>query len=99
MAATHQSAGYRKRSLKRSGYAYEAKNLEGITIFTGDASSGRKPYSLAIQDALVEAMIKAKDLGFRHVLILSNSKRLDQICNKLRTSSWQKQTMISDLNH
>lgn len=64
--------GYRKRSSKRSGYAYEAKNLEGITIFAGGASCGRKPYSLAIQDALVEAMIKAKDLGFRHVLTFNS---------------------------
>lgn len=40
--------GYKKRSSKRSGYAYEAKTLDGSTIFTSGASSERKPYSLAI---------------------------------------------------
>ena len=92
-------AGYKKRSSKRSGYAYEAKTLDGSTIFTSGASNGRRLYSLAIQDALVEAILKAKELGFRHVLIHSNSGRLEQVCNKLRTPSWQEQTIMSDLRH
>ena len=48
---------------------------------------------------LVDAILKAKELGFRRVLIHSNSRRLEQVCNKLRTPSWQEQTIMSDLHH
>ena len=68
--------GFSSRRIKRSGYAYEAKNLEGITIFKGGASNGRKSCLLAVKDALVKAILKAKELGFSRILILSNNKRL-----------------------
>lgn len=43
-----------------------------ITVFKGGTSSGRKSCVLAVQDALVEALLKAKELGYSHILILSN---------------------------
>lgn len=90
-------AAHRSRKTRRSGFAYEALNLDGCVLFTGGASSGRKPHFLAIQDALIEAMLKKKELGFNRILTLNNSKRLVQRCNLLGTPSWQEQCLTSDL--
>nr|POE58790.1 hypothetical protein CFP56_62346 [Quercus suber] len=51
----------------------------------------------APQDALIEAMLKAKELGFNRILTLSNGKRLLQRCNLLGTPYWQEQSLTSDL--
>lgn len=47
----------------RSGYAYEALKLDASILFTGGASGARKPQHLAIQDAMIEVVPKAKELG------------------------------------
>lgn len=94
-------AAYKNRRSKRSGYAYEAIKLDGRTLLKGGASCGRKLYYLAVhwvQDALVEAILKAKELGFSRILTLSNSRRLEHVCNHLWTPSWQEQTFTFDLN-
>ncbi|KAF3971413.1 hypothetical protein CMV_004982 [Castanea mollissima] len=69
---------------------YNSKHLIHADLLDnkGGASSGRKPHFLAIQDALIEAMPKAKELGFNRILTLSNSKRHVQRCNLLGTPSW-----------
>ena len=41
-------AANKNRRSKRSGYAFEAKTLEGNILFIGGASSERKPQHLAI---------------------------------------------------
>lgn len=44
-----------------------------------------------------EVVFKAKELGFSRVLILSNSKGLDQICSHFRKPNWMETTLCSDL--
>lgn len=38
-------------------------------------------YPAIVQEAVAEAVIKARDLGFRQVLLLTDCKRLAQVCN------------------
>uniref|UniRef100_A0A7N2MUP9 Uncharacterized protein n=1 Tax=Quercus lobata TaxID=97700 RepID=A0A7N2MUP9_QUELO len=90
-------AAFKNKRSKRSGFAYEALNQEGVNIFSGGSSCGKKNHYLAIQDAVSEAVFKAKELGFNRILILSNIKGLDQICNQSRKPAWLKQTLYSDL--
>lgn len=80
-------AVHKNRSSKRSGYAFEAKTLEGNVLFTGGASSRRKPHQLAIQDAMGEAILKSMELGYNKILIFNNNKRLVQLCNRGRKPS------------
>ena len=54
----------RKRRPKRTAYAYEAKNLQGIVMFLGSVSCGAPTSIAATKEALVEATVKAKNLGF-----------------------------------
>ena len=91
-------AAPKNRRSKTSGYAFKAKTLEGNVLFTGGASSGRKPHHLAIQDVVGEAIFKAMELGYNRILILSNSKGLVQVRNRARNPTWLEQTLISDLN-
>ena len=74
--------------------------MEGGVLFTGGVSKGRKkkPY-LVLLDAMGEAILKAKELGFNKIIILNNSKRFEQICNGAKKPTWQKLTLITDLNH
>lgn len=60
-------AANKNRKSKRSGYAFETKTLEGDILFTGGASSGKKPQHLAIQDAMREAIFKAAELGYYRI--------------------------------
>ena len=57
-------AGARKRRPKRTAYAYEAKNLQGIVMFLGSVSYEAPTSIAATKEALVEATIKAKNPGF-----------------------------------
>lgn len=88
---------YRNRKSKRRGYAFEDIKLDGSTLFTGGASSRRQTQCVAVQKALVEALIKAKDTRIRRIMILSNDRRLTQICNYTKKPSWQAQTFTLDL--
>lgn len=91
-------AAHKNRRSWRSGYAYEAKSMEGRVLFTGGVRKGRKTPYLVLQDAMGEAIFKAKELGFNKVIILSNSKRLGQICNGSKKPTWQEHTLVTDLN-
>ena len=64
-------AGVRSKKT-RSAYAYEAKNLQGEIMFYGVASSAENSAYGAAQEALVEAALKARNIGFHCVLLLSN---------------------------
>ena len=74
-------AACKGRRCKCSGYAYEAKDLKGDQIFSGGASCLSTSCSVAVQNAIVEAAIKATNLGFRQILFLTNCKRTTQVCN------------------
>ena len=92
-------AAHKNRRSKRSGYAYEAKTLEGNELFSGGASCGRKTQQLAIQDAVGEAILKAMQMGYNKILILSNNNRLVQLCNQGKDPTWIEQNFVADLNH
>ena len=77
-------AAYKNKRSKKCGFAFEALNQEGVNLFSGGSSCGKKNHYLAIQDAVSEAVFMAKELGFNRILILSNSKGLDQVCNQTR---------------
>ena len=81
-------AAHKNRRSKRSGYAYEAKTLEGNELFSGGASCGRKTQQLAIQDAVGEAILKAVQMGYNKILVLSNNTRLVQLCNQGKDPTW-----------
>ena len=71
-------AGVRRRKAKRSAWAYEGKNLQGVIMFCGVASSTAISTYGAVQEALVEAAIKARSHGYHRILFLSNSRNLVQ---------------------
>ena len=90
-------AASKNRRTRRYGFALEATTMDGVTIFRGAANSGRQSIYMATQEAMVEAIFKAKDLGLGKILILSNRKKLVQICNFSSKPSWQDQALLSDL--
>ena len=92
-------AAYKNRRSRRNGYAFEAKSIEGGVLFIGGVSKGRKKPYLVLLYAMGEAIFKAKELGFNKIIILSNSKRFEQICNGVKNPTWQELTLIKDLNH
>ncbi|KAL0006647.1 hypothetical protein SO802_008149 [Lithocarpus litseifolius] len=81
-----------KNRRSRSGYAFEAKSMESGVLFTGGVSKGRKKPYLVLLDAVGEAILRAKELGFNKIIILSNSKRFEQICNGAKKPTWQELT-------
>ena len=91
-------AAHKNRRSKRSGYAYEAKTLEGNELFSGGASCGRKTQQLAIQDAVGEAILKAMQMGYNKILVLSNNTRLVQLCNQGKDPTWTEQNFVADMN-
>ena len=92
-------AAFKNKRSKKCGFAFEALNQEGVNLFSRGSSCGKKNHYLAIQDAVSEAVFKAKELGFNRIIILSNSKGLDQVCNQTRKPTWLEQTLFSDLHH
>ena len=91
--------GCTRRKCNRSGYDYEANDLKGDQIFSGGASSLSPSFPAAVQNAIVEAAIKARDLGFRQVLFLTDCKRITQVCNGVSQSRWQETSMMTDLHY
>ena len=90
-------AASKNRKAKRYGFAFEATNLDGSILFKGGATSSRGSIYMATQEALVESILKAKDLGLGRILILCNNKKLMQICNHSSKPSWKDQALLSDL--
>uniref|UniRef100_A0A7N2MIJ5 RNase H type-1 domain-containing protein n=1 Tax=Quercus lobata TaxID=97700 RepID=A0A7N2MIJ5_QUELO len=89
-------AGFRKRT-RRIALAYEAINLQGLAIFSGGASCAAATTSAATQEALVEAALKAKSLGFFRILFLCSNSSIVQACNSKCSNRWQEKTMVVDL--
>ena len=90
-------AARRNRRTKRYGFAFEATTMTGVTMFKGAANSGRQSVYMVTQEAIVEAIFKAKDHGFSRMLVLCNHKKLVQICNLSSKPSWQDQALLFDL--
>ena len=87
----------KKRRPKRITYAYEVKNLQGIVMFSGSVSCGAPTSTAATKEALVEAVVKAKNLGFCRILFLCCSNKIVQVCNQNCNPSWKEKTMIYDI--
>ena len=90
-------AAVRKKRPKRTTYAYEAKNLQGTVMFSGSVICGALASTAASKEALVEAAIKAKKLGFCRILFLCYSNKIVQVCNQNCNPSWNEKTMIYDI--
>ena len=89
-------ARLRKRT-RRVALAYEAINLQGLAIFLGGTSCVEANTSVATQEALVEAALTTRRLGFFKILFLCNNSSIVQACNSKCTTSWQEMTMVADL--
>ena len=81
----------------RGGYAYEATTLQGNIIFTGGASCAAISVHGAIQEAIVEALLKATSLGYKQILILIDCKRLIQVSNGETFPTWKEKIMLTNL--
>lgn len=90
-------AADKNRKARRYSFAFEATTLDGSTLFKIGANSGRQSVYMVTQEALVESILKAKNLGFCRILVLSNNKRLIRTCNQSNNPSWQDQALLSDL--
>lgn len=57
------------------------KDTSGTTIFEGCQcySCGARTSFLASQEALVEALVKAKELGFQNIIGLTDSRNMEQV--------------------
>ncbi|KAL0004917.1 hypothetical protein SO802_012478 [Lithocarpus litseifolius] len=82
--------GARKKKARRCGFAYKAKNMQGNIIFEGVSSCAAETIPNAIQEAVVEAAIKARSLGFNQILFLNDSRRSVQVTNKEIAPSGRK---------
>lgn len=64
--------------------------MQGVTICTG------KLIFIAIQEAMIEAAVKARSLGFNHFLFLCGSKRAVNVTNGFWPPSWQERVLLTD---
>ena len=90
-------AGRKRKQNNKSAYAYEARTVQGNCIFLGTFSCAAKTALGAAQEALMNALLKARDMGYQRILVLCNSSRLVQVSNLVRAPNWQEQTMVSDI--
>ncbi|XP_030963645.1 uncharacterized protein LOC115984778 [Quercus lobata] len=85
----------RAKKLHRSGFAYEAMNLPGDVILQRTSSCTEKQPALTIQEAMLEAVIKARDLGYNFLLLLSDSRRSVLVSNRQCTPTWQERVLLA----
>ena len=50
-----------------------------------------------VEEALMEAVITAKNYGFHRILFLTNNKNLVQLLNKSMNPVWQERSLIADM--
>ena len=66
----------KNKRTRRSGFAIEASSLDGSILFRRGASNGEKTQHQAAQEALLLALMKARDLGYQRLYVISNDKYL-----------------------
>ena len=89
----------KKKRTRRSGFAFEARCLDGSILFKGGASSGVKIRHQAAQEALLLALMKAKDIGYQRLYVISNDKYLVQIFNYVKNAGWIDRTFLSNFSN
>ncbi|KAK9985047.1 hypothetical protein SO802_034572 [Lithocarpus litseifolius] len=92
-------AGARLKRMNRARYAFEAKTTHGNSILQGVYSCTDQPNLVIIQGAMLEAALKAKELGFKHILFLNDCRRAVQVNNCRTTASWQEKSLMSDWSY
>ena len=90
--------GARCDRTKRCSFAYEAVNMQGVSVFFGVACSAARSKGGAMFEAMVEAAIRAKHHGFQYVLFLGDDRRVVQAFRKKRSTDWLGKTRLADLN-
>ena len=90
-------AGARKKRPKRTTYAFEAKNLQGIVMFSGSVICGAPTSIATTKEALMEAAVKARNLGFCRILFFCCSNKLVEVYNQNCNPSWEDKTLLHDL--
>ena len=82
-------AGARGKRASRNAYAYKARTLQGDVVFFGIKGRAAGP--------VAGSAVKAKNLGYQHILMLCNCKNLVQVVNKKRAPDWKERTLIADM--
>ena len=90
-------AGVRNSKCNRSAWAYEAKDLHGVIKLYGVASNNANSTNGAVQEALTEAVITAKNYRFHRILLLTNNKNLVQLLHRFKNPAWHERSLITDM--
>ena len=90
-------AGARAKKLHRAAFAYEARNMQGEVILRRVSSCIENMGALIILDAMVEATVKSRSLGFEFLLFLTSSLRLVLVSNRMCRPNWQEKILVDDL--
>ena len=90
-------AGVRNSKCNRSAWAYEAEDLHGVIKLYGVASNNANLTNGAVQEALIEAVITAKNYGFHRILLLTNNKNLVQLLHRFKNPAWHERSLITDM--
>ena len=67
-------------------------------MFCGIRSCAAGSVVGAVQEAIVEAAVKVKNLGYQQILMLSNCKKLVQVVDKKRAPDWKERTLMADMS-
>ncbi|XP_075661291.1 uncharacterized protein LOC142631096 [Castanea sativa] len=81
----------------RYGAAYEVVTVQGEKVFFGVISSNARTSIRALLEAMLKAVLTAKEQGFQLVLVLSNSRSLLQTYKRKSALDWLDSTRLADL--
>ena len=73
----------RAKKLHRAAFSYEARNMQGEVILQRVSSCIENMVALIILNAMVEAAIKARGLGFKFLLFPIDSLRPVLVSNRM----------------
>ena len=76
---------------------YEARNMQGEVILQRVSSCTENMGALIILDAMVEAAVKARSLGFKFLLFLIDILRPVLVSNRMCRPNWQERILVDDL--
>lgn len=76
-------ASVRSKRYTKCSYAYEARGIQGEVVLWGAANSTAKTKYGALQEAMVESVIKAMQHGFHTLLFLTTCRRLSQVLGQV----------------
>lgn len=46
----------------------------------------------------MEAILKARGMGFGNIIVLTNRRNLGMVCNERKKSQWQGKSIVADFN-